>query len=152
MAANFLKLNPDKTEFMLLANKTKQVKFSSLFPVNILGEQISPKSAVCNMGVVFDSDFTFSQHVSKLCKSCWPHLRDFRRIRPLLDRSTATIVANALVSSRIDYCNSLLHCLKIYDLNRLERIQKTLCRIVCRIPRLSSVSAAMKSLHWLPLI
>ena len=38
-----------------------------------------------------------------LCK-----LRDFRHIRWFLTRDASVLVANALVSSRLDYCNSLL--------------------------------------------
>ena len=36
------------------------------------------------------------------------------------------------------------------DLNRLQGIQNTICRIICRLPRFSSTNCARRSLHWLP--
>ena len=151
MTLNLLKLNPDKTEFIIVGNKNIRSKLSNLFPVDILGEQITPISSVRNLGVVFDSDFCFSKHVSQLCGTCFYYIKDFKRIRPHLNLSIAKTIATALISSRLDYCNSLLSCLKGKDLDRLSRIQKILCRIVTKIPSRSSISTAMKKLHWLPL-
>lgn len=69
-----------------------------------------------------------------------------------LHRSTAISVANALVGSRIDYCNSLLDSLSEYDLKRLRSIQYSLCRIINRMSRYSveNMSPHLKSFHWLP--
>ena len=77
------------------------------FPINILGNQVSPAQGVKNLGVLFDSDFIFSDHVSQVIKSTRVHARDLYRIRPLLDLKTSVLLADALVSSRLDYCNSL---------------------------------------------
>ena len=46
-------------------------------------------------------------------------VRDFRRIRRHLSRDCAVVVANALVSSRLDYCNTLFHSLAAKDLHKL---------------------------------
>ena len=46
-------------------------------------------------------------------------------------------VANALVSSRLDYYNSLLNSISEYDLKRLNSIQYSLCRLVQRTSRSS---------------
>ena len=35
------------------------------------------------------------------------------------------------------------------DLNRLQGIQNTIYRIICRLPRFSSTNYARRSLHWL---
>ena len=64
MFTNKLKLNPDKTEFILIGSKNNRKQFLPHFPINILGNQVSPAQSVKNLGVVFDSSFTFSDHVS----------------------------------------------------------------------------------------
>jgi exonuclease III len=151
MTDNRLKLNPDKTEFMLFGDKLVQSKFSNLLPVNVLGETIFPSNKVKNLGVIFDSESSFSYHISQICRSCFYHIRDLGRIRRHLSRPVATLLANALVSSKLDYCNSLLIGLGKQNLKPLQRIQNILCRIVTRIPRLASTTAARKSLHWLPI-
>ena len=61
--------------------------------------------------------------------------------------SVAKTIATALVSSRLDYCNSLLHNIAIKDITKLQRC---LARVVTRSPRLSSSVPLLKSLHWLP--
>ena len=77
-------------------------------------------------------------------------IRDFARIRRHLCKSTAITLANALVTSRLDYCNSLLSSISVKDLNRLQGIQNTICRIICKLSRFSSTNCAHTSLHGPP--
>ena len=111
MGSNKLKLNPDKTEFILFGSNVQRSELSKCFPVDILGNQLTPSDKVRNLGVFFDKNFTFSEHVSSIRKSCFVHLRDLRRIRRFLPKPVAIVLANALVSSRLDYCNSLFRSL-----------------------------------------
>ena len=57
----------------------------------------------------FDSDFSFSKHIQNVCKSCFVQLRDFRKSRQFLTHDAAVSVANAFVSSRLDYCTTVTH-------------------------------------------
>ena len=109
MYENKLKLNPDKTEFLLIGNKCHRKDFLPSFPIDILGNNISPIPSARNLGVIFDKEFSFVCHINSLVKSSHYHMREFRRIRKHLDRDTAIYVANAIVGGRIDYCNSLLY-------------------------------------------
>ena len=104
-----LKLNPDKTEFLLVGSKLQRDKVKDLFPINLLGNDTTPSSLVKNLGVVFDADHSFVKHISSIYGSCYYHMRDLHRIRRYLTRDAAVSLANALVSSRIDYFNSLLY-------------------------------------------
>ena len=52
-------------------------------------------------------------------------LRDFRNIRQFLTQDTAVSVANAFVSSRLGYCNSLFRSLSKVRLHRLQFIQNS---------------------------
>ena len=142
MFTNKLKLNPDKTEFILIGLKNNRKQLLPHFPINILGNQVSPAQSVKNLGVVFDSDFTFSDHVSQVIKSTRVHAL-------LLDLKTSVLLANALVSSRLDYCNSLLS-LTDFELRRLQLVQNSLCRVVTRSTKFSHISPQLKKLHWLP--
>ena len=53
--------------------------------------------------MVFDSNLTFSDLVSQVIKSTRVCARDLYRICPLLKVKTSVLLANALVSSRLDY-------------------------------------------------
>ena len=88
---------------------------ANFFPVNILG---TPAEAIRSLGVWFDSDFSFSCHVRNICKACFAHIRDLKQLRGYLTREGALLAANALVGSRLDYCNSLFRSLSALDLHR----------------------------------
>ena len=100
--------------------------------------------------VVFDSNFNFSNHVSQVIKSNRVHVRDLYRIRPLLDLKTSVLLANALVSSRLDYCNSLFLSLTDFELRRLQLVQNSPCRVVTRSSKLSHITPQLKKLHGFP--
>ena len=105
MKSSNLKLNSDKTEFIIIGTKQQRHKLSNHIPVKLLDNDICPSDSVRNFGVVFDSDFSFHKHVSNICKSCFYHIRDLHRIRRHIPLSTAKTISNALISSRLDYCN-----------------------------------------------
>ena len=77
MYTNKLKLNPEKTEFMLIGNKCHRQTFESKFPQELIGSKLSPSNSVRNLGVTFDSDFSFYQHINNVVKNCFYHIRDF---------------------------------------------------------------------------
>ena len=101
--------------------------------------------------MVFDSNFSFSDHVSQVIKSTRVYARDLYRIRPLLDLNTSVLLANALVSSRLDYCNSLFLSLTDFELRRLQLVQNSLCRVVTRSSKCCNITPQLKKLHWLPI-
>ena len=63
---------------------------------------------------------------------CNYFIRDIRRVRKHLTLDASTALANALVSSRLDYCNSLLHSLPGVHLNKLQHVQNALARVVTK--------------------
>ena len=73
-----------------------------------------------------------------------------RRIRRHISISTAKTISTALISSRLDYCNSLLNNIAKRDLAKLQRVQNCLARVVLRAPRFSPSLPLLKQLHWLP--
>ena len=107
MSLSKLKLNPEKTEFIVFGSKAQCQKISSHSPVSILGSLLHPVDSVRNLGMWFDADFSFSEHIKRTCKVCFLQMRDLRRIRKYLTPEVAVLAANALVSSRLDYCNSV---------------------------------------------
>ena len=150
MESSKLKLNPDKTDLIIIGTKQQRNKVINHFPVKLLGSDTFPSDTVRNLGVIFDSDFNFRQHISQVCKSCFYHIRDLRRIRRHISTSTAKTISTALISSRLDYCNSLLNNIAKRDLAKLQRVQNCLARAVLRAPRFSPSLPLLKQLHWLP--
>jgi hypothetical protein len=150
MTANMLKLNPDKTEFIVFGSEKQRKMLSNCFPIDILGNDLSPANKVKNLGVILDSGLSLSDHVSLVSRQCYVNLRDFRRIRRYLSKEVAISVANSLVSSRLDYCNSLFRSLSFKELHRLQCLQNAAARIVSNTSIMSHITPVLESLHWLP--
>ena len=102
--------------------------------------------------MAFDPAFSFKKHVSNICRSAFYHICDIRRIKINLNKATAISLANAPVSSRLDYCNSLLFgCSEKKYKTNLQRVQNCLARVVTRSSMLSESRFLLKSQHWLPI-
>ena len=95
----------------------------------------------------FDAEFSFSEHIKRTCKACFLQLHNLRRIRQYLTPEVAVLAENALVSSPLDYCNSLFRGLSCFNQHKLQSIQNTLAHIVTNHKKYAHV---LKQLHWLP--
>ena len=149
MSSNLLSLNQTKTEFLLLGLPVQLSKLSDpclLMPSNV---SIKPTDSARNLGVIFDSTLSLSQHISSVSKSCFLFIRDLRRIRNTLDFNTAHTIATSLIHSRLDYCNSLFLNLPQSQIRRLQLILNSTARAVSMTPKNCHISPVLKSLHWL---
>ena len=106
---NKLKLNPDKTEFIVISDDQIRSSLKLSFPVSLLDNIMEPADSVKNLVVILDAENSMQRHVANLCCISYYHLWELQRVRRYLNHETAVKVANALVSSRLDYCNSLLY-------------------------------------------
>ena len=52
---------------------------------------------------------------------------------------------------RASYCNAVLYGVSDHNINRLQRVQNNLARVVCTAPYRTSVTGLRRSLHWLPI-
>ncbi len=111
---------------------------------------ITPSSSVRNLGVIFDDQLTFKDHIAKTAWSCRFALHNIRKIRPFLTQHTAQLLVQALVISRLDYCNALLAELPSCKIKPLQMIQNAAARLVFNEPKRAHVTPLFVSLHWLP--
>src|SRR6266403_5915134 len=147
--SNRLSVNPSKTEFLLIGTPQQRSKLTS----STLTFQATPLSTVSscrNLGVILDNDLSFKRHISSICSSSFYHIRQLRQIRSSLDRNSAIVHANSLVSSKLDYCNSLFYGLPDLSLHRLQIVQNALARVVVPTARRAHhISPTLRSLLWL---
>ena len=83
MTQSLLKLNEDKTEFLVITSPHFQesVRDTSLK----VGDAVISSSPQCrNLGVIFDSKLDMKQHVSTVCRSAFFQLRKIGTIRRYL--------------------------------------------------------------------
>ncbi|KAI4880757.1 hypothetical protein NFI96_025941, partial [Prochilodus magdalenae] len=105
MTAHHLKLNPSKTELLFIPSTTGPHCDLTISFGNSL---IAPTEDARSLGVILDGQLSFSAHIANLTKSCRFLLYNIRRIRPFLSQEATQLLVQSLVTSRLDYCNSLL--------------------------------------------
>jgi len=147
---NGMLLNPDKSEVLLVARKANADKFACGSGVCVAGSSIAFSVQLKSLGVVLDQNLSLDQHVSNIVKSSNFNIRALRHIRPLLDKSVANTMACSIVSTRLDYCNSLLYETSKGNIQRLQRIQNALARVVCGTRKRDHIKPVLRDLHWLP--
>jgi len=68
----------------------------------------------------------------------------------LLSDNAAGTVACALVAGRLDYCNAVLYGSSYMNIDKLQRVQNTLARVVSKTHRRDHITPVLADLHWLP--
>ena len=137
---HFLSLNPTKTEFLLIGLPAQLSKIHNPTLTISSNTTIQPVSSARNLGIIFDSNLSFSDHISYISKSCFSHIRDLRRIRNTLDHKTACTIATSLIHSKLDYCNSLYLNISNQQLNRLQLILNSAARAVTKTPKFHHIN------------
>ena len=140
---NKLKLNPCKTEFLILCSKPNRHKIA-ISELVLNDSTISETPTAKNLGVWIDNSLTMERHVNELCKICIFYLNWIRNIRPCLNTDMTKTLVQTLVISRIDYCNALLYKLPVYLLNKIQRVINIAARLIFRAPKDSSISMLLK--------
>ena len=148
MQTNFLKLNVNKTEFIILG-LSKQLKKVGNITIKI-GDDIIPNvPAMKNLGMFLDAELKHTIHINKLTSSSFNTLHNISRVRCHLDQETTKILVQALILSKLDYCNSLLLGTPQYNIAKLQRIQNMSCRMIYQLPKHSTINTYLAQLHWL---
>ena len=149
MSSNRLRLNPSKTEFIWLGS-TRRLARCTFDPITIGGEIIQPSQTVRDLGAYIDSSIGFAEHVTRLVKTCYFHIRQLRSIRRSLTIESSHALVRALVLTRLDYCNGLLGGAPKCLLSPLSGVLRAAARLILLLPLTSSVSDRIRTeLHWL---
>ncbi len=149
MAQNTLKLNDDKTVFLLVGRPAQTSKVS-LNSFKVGDVDILTSDYAVNLGTLWDSEMSLKRHVCQVCKSAFYHLRNIYRIRKYLSQSNIESLVHAFITSRLDYCNSLLSGLPAYLIEDLQMVQNAAARLVVGLRKFDHITPSLISLHWLP--
>jgi len=148
LAVHMLKCNDEKTECVVLESRFRESLGFSGFQ---FGDAfIRPSKSARDIGVIVDSGMTLESHVNSIVKQAWFNLSGIGSIREYLSKEAAETYIHAFVTTKLDYCNSLLHGLPQYLINKLQLIQNAAARIVTCTFKYEHITPVLMQLHWLP--
>ena len=149
MGSNFLKLNDEKTEFILFGSE-HDLKALPELTISVGDEEVKPSRTVRNIGSMLDSTLTMIPHINSITKSCYLQIRNLSRIRKYLSEESSKTLTHAFVSSRLDNMNSLLYKAPQALTKRLQNIQNNAARVVKKQRKSCHITPLLFDLHWLP--
>ena len=150
MLQNRLKLNDDKTEFILLGTKywLSKLQFDNITMGNT---EIKSVDEGRNLGIIFDTELGMDTQIKNTCKRGYGNLRNLVSIRKALDEQSAKVAAHAFVTSHLDYGNSQYYGLYKYQIDKLQLLQNSAAKVVKRKRKFDHITEDMKNMHWLPI-
>ena len=84
-----------------------------------------------------------------ICRSTYFYIRNIGKMRNVLSYNACSTIIHALISCRLDYCNTLLYNVPTHKTDRLQRLQNQCARILTKSPRREHITPVLKILHWL---
>ena len=103
-------------------------KINTVSSITVGEYDIDPGLCAINLGVWFDCQLNLSTHVTKFCNAAFYHLNNIRCIKKYLSRNSLLTLMHAFITSRLDYCNSVLFGLPKSQNAKLQRIRKIFSR------------------------
>ena len=150
MLTNRLKLSDDKTEFLKFLPQPHPTSF---IPESLLigSDHITTSTKAKNLEVLLDPSLTLSSHITLTCKSANYQLYCLSRIKRYLSPGALKTAIHALISSKLDYCNSLLVGLPKSDIQKYQHIMNSAVCMISGYSKYDHIFPVLADLHWLPI-
>ncbi|KAF7247778.1 Disks large-associated protein 2 [Varanus komodoensis] len=136
MRANKLKLNPDKTEVLLVGDSSSSVGDLGLA---LDGDALPLKESVCSLGVLLNPELSLEAPVTVVARSTFFQLWLIYQLRPYLEEVCLATVTHALVTSRLDFCNALYVGLPLKTVRILQMSLRSATEALLREPSVKEV-------------
>ena len=106
-------MNPNKTELIWFGSRTNFQNLSAIpgtSSLTVTRDVVQGVNAVRDLGITLDSELSMQNHVNKVSRACFYHIRRLKQVyENFSDRiDIAGKLFSALVFSRLDYCNAIL--------------------------------------------
>ena len=128
MTNNFLQLNTDKTEVLIIVSDGMASRVAQC----IGSLSSAAQSNLRNLSVTIDQAMYLDQHIISSTCTCFFHLRNIAKCTSVVSQPELEMIIHAFISSWLDYCNSLFTCLSESPLNSLYMVQSAAARLLTR--------------------
>jgi len=149
MAASRLKMNSDKSEVIWVGSRRMLRRM--FFQPYRLEDTISATDKARLLGLLISANLTFDQHITTVSGQCFYQLCQLRSVRQSLDTESIKSLIHGFVSSRVDYCCSLLIGSWRSVTDKLQRVLNAAARVITNSKRYDSGLSRILhyDLHWL---
>ena len=96
---NFMVLNPEKSHFMYMGQKTDDAE-----TLNFNDLAIKNSKEVEILGITLDRNMNFHTHIKNICRKAGQKLSALLRISPYLDQGTKVLLCKSMIKSQFNCC------------------------------------------------
>lgn len=147
-----LKLNDEKCSFIVFGPKFDDSNLVSTLNIHCGKSKLKLVKSVKLLGVVFDQDLRFKNHVSLLVKKSYVCLRQLYQNFNIINFKLRKKLCEMLVLPIINYCLTVFYpCLDSSYKYRLQKIQNNCCRFIFKLKKYDHISVKIKQINWLKL-
>ena len=138
MLKHKLKLNDGKTEVILFGSR-QQLETINMHHVKVGSNEINIVDNVRSLGFWLDSRLSMETHVNHICKRVNYSLHNLHQIRKYLTQGATECLVHSLITSHLDYVNSVMYGMPQFLFDKLQRLQNNAARLVlglCKYDRI----------------
>ena len=145
----FLKLNPSKTKILVIAPPSVQPEII-IRGVFLERECIRFVRSAKNLGVVLDSELSFSDHINNVVKASFCIIKKLSQIKGYLTEEELQQLVSSDVFSKLDYYNALFYGISSVLIKKMQYVQNCAARLVSKkkIPS-GALDQFIMDHHWL---
>ena len=149
LLTNKLLINDTKTEFLIIGTRQQIYKVQT-DSISVGGrESLLPKKyGILELGSIIPSQCLLRS--AKLPPPASTTSITSGVLESISLGEVCETLVNSLITSRLDYCNSLFYGCPSSLLARLQRVQNSAARLIYNVSRTFSSSPLLINLHWLP--
>jgi hypothetical protein len=149
MNLNRLKMNSEKTEFLLCGHKS-QLRKCNITTLNVGDTVVPVADNIKYLGLIVDAELNFKAHIKNKCRIASLNLRNIKALRRHLTIDSCKTLVQALVLSHLEYGSAIFADLPTATIKPAQLVLNHAARVILRRQKSSSATAALRDLEWLP--
>lgn len=148
-----LSVNPSKSQALILGSRPMKNLINNInIPTLMYNNMpIAFSSSASNLGITFNSDFSWNTHVNNLSRKVYHAFHSLKPLQNFLPVKTKTLLMHTLILPIIDYADSCYPDATEEVVNKLERLQNLCIRYIYGLRKFDHVSTFRAELQWLPI-
>jgi len=123
-------VNPDISGVIVIGTSTRQRSEPQIDAVTVTDVTFPITRTLKSLGVTIDNTLSFDDHGNNVRNTPHFYIRALRHICRCVSVNDAETVVTAVMSSQLDYCNSILSGISSCNHNKLQRVQNALAHTV----------------------
>lgn len=144
---NKLKLNVNKTKYMILNNRKNSDMDNACVVMN--GNEIERVNEFKYLGVIIDSRLNMKAHVEYICKKVAKKIGFLARISRKLPIQHRILLYKSIISPHFEYCPSILFTCGENEFGKLQKLQNRAMRVILKCRKTTSISSMLDALCWM---